>query len=458
MNRLTSGMVPLVALLLLAGCTNDPTESLRTGTARIDAAPSQLFLQLGEIKTVDVSAVDEQGNQISSAYEVTNTGSGITVRRDSTFLPVFNTDSTLAVPPQAVIFRYIVTATGYGATSFTVSANGKDVTVPVQVVAQSVLQATISNLNPALNEQVTITAPAGITFSPTSQVTLADATAVQPFTVSVAPDGSTITFLPPPNVTSAQLVITNVVSAAAPDLPFSPATADRITTPELKVFDGTVSSLTPAANQSITVSLNNATFDPATATFSVGATPALLIDATPNTATLIPAPASSGLLFINGVVIDSLPQFALTLSNAVTDTLTVGPAGTAPGSDDQATAPSLSVPGVGFSAPFSDVPDFAASEFHYYKLVIPADGVYTISTDWTAGSDIDQFVCTSPVDTVGFSNCDFAAASANQPESADYTLTAGTYFVVIDDFGQDANGATITITVARPAPAAAVRK
>src|SRR5512144_129597 len=125
MNRLTSGMVPLVALLLLAGCTNDPTESLRTGTARLDAAPSQLFLQLGESKTVDVSAVDEQGNQISSAYEVTNTGSGITVLRDSSFLPVFNTDSTLAVPPQAVIFRYIVTATGYGATSFTVSANGK---------------------------------------------------------------------------------------------------------------------------------------------------------------------------------------------------------------------------------------------------------------------------------------------------------------------------------------------
>src|SRR6185437_15255687 len=94
MNRLTTGMVTLLALLVAAGCSGDPTGSLRGDTARIDAAPSQLFLELGESKSVDVTAVDDQGNQISSVYEVTATDPGIAVRRDSTFLPQYGNDST----------------------------------------------------------------------------------------------------------------------------------------------------------------------------------------------------------------------------------------------------------------------------------------------------------------------------------------------------------------------------
>jgi hypothetical protein len=156
-------MVPLLALLLAAACSGDPTDPLRGGVTRLDAAPSQIFLQLGESKTVDISALDEQGNQISSAYEVTDTTGGISVKRDSTFLPIFIDDSTLSVPPEAPIFRYLVTATGYGPASFTVATGGNDVTVPVQVVAQTVLEAQISNLTPALGEVVTITAPSGST-------------------------------------------------------------------------------------------------------------------------------------------------------------------------------------------------------------------------------------------------------------------------------------------------------
>jgi hypothetical protein len=447
MNRLTSGMVPLFALLLAVGCSNDPTDSLRNGVATLNAAPSQLFLQLGESKTVDISAVDEQGNQISSAYEVTSKSAIIDVNRDSTFLPVFINDSTLGVPAEAPIFRFKVKALGYGAGSFTVTANGHDVTVPVQVVAQSTLDATISNLNPALNEEVTVTAPTGITFSPTSEVTLADATAVQPFTVSVAPDGSSITFLPAPNMNNTQLVITDVVSAAAPDILFAPATSERVTSPELKIFDGTVSSLAPAANQPITVTLNNATFDPASATFTVGADAATLIGATANTATLIPTPGSFGLLFFNGVVIDSLPQFSLSLSNAETDTITVGPVGTAAGTDDPATAPSLAVPDPGFAAPFFDAADFNASTDHWYKLVVPADGDYDIALDWSSGSDIDMFVCPSPGTITGA--CIFDAATGNQPEEAVFTLTAGTWYVIADDYAGDAGLSTLSITVAR---------
>ena len=61
---------------------------------------------------------------------------------------------------------------------------------------------------------------------------------------------------------------------------------------------------------------------------------------------------------------------------------------------------------------------------------------------------IDQFLCQSPIDDVGLSNCLFDAATADQPESATYTLAAGTYFIVLNDFGGDAAGATVQITIA----------
>ena len=168
MNRLTSGMVSLCALLLAVGCSGDPTEALRGGADRLVASPSSVFLELGETKSVDVGAVDAQGNQLDLDYQVTATQGGITVKRDSSFRGEFLNDSTFTVPPTAQQFRFTVTASAYGPGSFTVNAGGKDVTVPVQVIAQNAIAATFSNAAPALTEVVTLTAPAGVTFAQTS--------------------------------------------------------------------------------------------------------------------------------------------------------------------------------------------------------------------------------------------------------------------------------------------------
>ena len=83
MNRFRSGLVPLCALLVLAGCSSEPTGDLRDTTPEIVATPTQLFIELGGTKTVEVGAVDAQGNPLDFNYEVTSTGAGITVRRDS---------------------------------------------------------------------------------------------------------------------------------------------------------------------------------------------------------------------------------------------------------------------------------------------------------------------------------------------------------------------------------------
>ncbi len=96
MNRFRSGMVPLLALLALAGCSSEPTEDLRGDPSELVASPTQLFIELGETKSVEVGAVDAQGNSLDLAYEVTSAGAGITVRRDSSFLPIFINDSHAA--------------------------------------------------------------------------------------------------------------------------------------------------------------------------------------------------------------------------------------------------------------------------------------------------------------------------------------------------------------------------
>ena len=257
MNRLTSGMVSLIALLLVAGCTTEPTDDLRKGASRIDAAPTQLFLELGASKTVDVSAVDDQGNQISSTYEVTSVGSGITVRRDSTFLPIFVNDSTLAVPPEGPIFRFVVTATAYGATSFTVSADGKDVVIPVQVTPVVAIDATFSDTTPALGDTITVTAPAGNIFTQTAVLQLPGAPdSLNPLIVERDPAGGFIRFIAPPNV-NAPVTITEVVSASAPTLTLHPATQALLVTPLIDTVDVTFSTATPTLGQTVTATIQN---------------------------------------------------------------------------------------------------------------------------------------------------------------------------------------------------------
>ena len=319
MNRLTSGMVPLFALLLVAGCSTEPTDDLRNGTARIDAAPSQLFIELGATKTVDVSAVDDQGNQISSAYVVTSAGSGITVVRDSTFLPEFIDDSTLAVPPEAPIFRYVVTATAYTSTTFTVSNGAKEVIIPVQVIPQAALAATFSSTTPALGDTVTITAPAGTSFALTSTVTVTGAT-LQPLIVSQSE--TEIRFIPPPNVNAA-LTISEVTSASAPGLVFTPATTEILTTPLFDSLDVTFSSTTPNVGQTVTVTLPSPLlkFQPTTViTFPDElATPAnFVVSADSSTLTFEAPPNATGPGLVDSIIFPG--NFALSLPTRPTIT------------------------------------------------------------------------------------------------------------------------------------------
>ena len=249
MNRFRSGLVPLFAVVALLSCNSEPTGDLRGDACCLVATPSQLFIELGQTKLVRVGAVDAQGNPLDFNYEVTATGSGISVRRDSSYLPIFVDDSTLQAPATAATFQFIVEGDAYTQTSFTVSAGGLDVVVPVQVVPQSGLAATFSNPTPALGEVVTLTAPAGITFNLDATLDIGG----NPVTI-VSQDASSIAFIPPPSVNS-PVTVNGVVSAAAPDVVFSPATDTPLQTPLIDTVDVTYSTTTPTLGQTVTMTV-----------------------------------------------------------------------------------------------------------------------------------------------------------------------------------------------------------
>ena len=256
MNRLKLGLVVPIALLVTAGCHNDPTASLANGIEKIEAAPSQIFVEVGATKTVEVGAVDAQGNPLQFDYVVTETGPGITVKRDSTFLPVYINDTLLTAPPIASRYRFIVAGTAYANSSFTVSAGGKTIVVPVQVVPQNQIQATFEQPAPALGEVITLTAAAGTVFAQDAGL-LIGGDPTRPLTITDrAADGTTISFIAPPNVASG-IAITKVTSVGAPSLVFSPTTATVLTTPVIDTVDVTYSTATPAIGQVVTTSIPN---------------------------------------------------------------------------------------------------------------------------------------------------------------------------------------------------------
>ena len=547
MNRLTSGMVPLCALLLVVGCQGDPTAPLRdNGVDKLVASPSQMFLQLGASKVVDVGAVDAQGNPLEFDYLVTATGSGITVARDSTFLPVYVNDTLLAVPPQAPIFQFKVVATAYGATSFTVSAGGKDVVIPVQVVPQNQIDATFSDSTPALGDTVTITAPAGSHFTQTAALQIAGAAdSLNPLIVDRAADGSSIRFIPPPNL-NGPLTISEVVADAAPDLVFNPATSALLTTPLFDTVDVVYSNPTPALGGAVSVTIDNpllrfrpdaivnfpgqlpgsasgpaaiavsadsstlsfqappnaagngtvvsfvfpggfsfalptrtgitapnigtdlnatfapaspATLQPVTITAPAGfifgplATDSVTIGgqlavnqslgAGGSSITVIPIPGSSGVATIAGVSPSAAPQFVLTMNTVAT---TSSPA-LVPlvGTDDPATAPTLTIPTPGNSVTINDAGSFDGPSdccfggpTRLYKFTLAATTTLTFTVDWFQGQDLGVYITQADAITTINAGDNFGGGPTGHPETVSLTLPAGTYFAAIPNFGPGA--------------------
>jgi hypothetical protein len=256
MNRLTSGTVSLIALLVVSGCNNDPTEDLRGDITRLEVAPATVNVVFSKTKKVQVTALDDQGNLLESSYEVTDVGPGITVTRDSSFFPEFVNDTLLTVPPVATTFQFIVTGTEYTTSSFKITNGTQTVTIPVTVTADASTTplATVASTGPSASDATVLTLPAPFQFGPDAAVTFDVGPAI---VVSRSDDGRTLTIFPPPGAANAGAVTgvlldyiqsvpltttTSVALTISPTVPPQPGTDSPATAPviELPASGGTL--------------------------------------------------------------------------------------------------------------------------------------------------------------------------------------------------------------------------
>ena len=233
MNRVTRGTVVLAAALAaLTSCKGDPTDSLRNGVDHLVATPSEIYPSNGETRTVLIEAVDEQGNRVSTNFSLASVGAGITVVEDSAYNQVFDAKGNPVQVKGWPRSQYKVLTNSYLESSFTVSAGGKSITIPVRTYPGT-LTGAISNTAPNNGDTVTISAPAGISFNPTTtNVSIGGSAAF--ITNRTA---TSVSFVPPPGA-SGQASVTNVT------LDYAPA-AGNITTVTEPSF--TVEAIPPSA-------------------------------------------------------------------------------------------------------------------------------------------------------------------------------------------------------------------
>jgi len=337
MKRLIVGSLVSASLYVSLACSGDPTESLRTGIQQVNAAPTQVFVQLGRTSNVDATATDEQGNLITTTFDVSGASPALTVIRDTTFQPIFVNDTQAVAPPEATTFRFKVTANALAADTFTINAGGKSVDVPVSVMldhTQPAPVATVVSAGATAADTTVISVPAPFV------ITGASFDAGDAILVGTSADGTTASIFAPPGTTS----------------------------------NGTV----------------------------------LL-----------------GLSYLPTDTISTTTDVPLTIATTVPSR---------PGTDDISTAPDIT-PASGSTA-FYDGAAFTGADIsgdgglglaQYYKFTLPADGDVDISVNWSNDADVDLILCND----VTCSDPDFTNATGDQPQGSTYSLTAGTYYIVV---------------------------
>src|SRR5829696_1609392 len=220
MKRLLRGSVVLAVAVGFVSCSGDPTGDLRE-PAGIQATPTTLFIDVGETKPLTASLIDEQGNQIAAEYEVTDVGPGISVVQDTAY---GHTTAGVHIE-NAVLFQ--VTASSIANSSFTLNAGGKSLVVPVRVTPSTV-DILISNPTPNWGDTISLTAPAGVLFSDSSEVTFGGGAPGD--VVRVSDDRTTLVVVPGPN-TAGAVTISHSTVDYDPSLDFTVTSNGTVTSP-----------------------------------------------------------------------------------------------------------------------------------------------------------------------------------------------------------------------------------
>ncbi len=193
MNRLVRGSVLFAVAVTLGACGGiNPDGSDQTDHLVSD--PSVVFVSNIDSQAVFVEALNSLGQQLEGDFAVT-AGNGLTAFIDPNYQPVTGREGN---PTRARIFVKAENASSFVASSITVTANGESLVIPVSITPAN-LPGTFSTATPNVGDTVTFTAQTPLQFAATSTVTFPGGLAA--IVTDVAPDGSSISFLPVPGST-----------------------------------------------------------------------------------------------------------------------------------------------------------------------------------------------------------------------------------------------------------------
>lgn len=258
MKQWIRSMMLLSVPVVVWGCKSDPTVSSGAGVAaKLVATPSRVFVNQAGSEVVTVTSVDEEGRTVPTTFTLTPPAdAGITVTLDTTRALIYNAEGVAVVPTGASSARYIVAASTFTTSSFTVtSAEGKTITIQVDATPAS-LPATFSKTAINLGDTITITAPAGTFFRTNADTLLASmvtfASGIKPIVVSVSADSNTLRIVPGPN-DAGVATITNLGVRYNNQLRFTAPTVTAVTSTPAILSAGTVAPTTPTLGQTITI-------------------------------------------------------------------------------------------------------------------------------------------------------------------------------------------------------------
>ncbi|HXI20015.1 MAG TPA: hypothetical protein VNH46_02970 [Gemmatimonadales bacterium] len=374
----------LAAVIGVLSCKGDPTSDLRNGVDHLLADPGALFADSGATKNVVVTAVDAQGNLLGTHFALGTVGAGITVVEDDSFNLVYDNNGNLVRPSDPTRARYIVTTTvNTASTSFTVTAGGKSITIPVRVLPASVPSPTVSNNTPGLGDTVTMTLPAPFIFLPTTGIVIFNATDTSAAAVvNISADGRTIFFVPRPGIATSNVAISGFGLDYAPTAAgFNSDAIGTIATPALPTI--TFAPTTAAEGDTITATSTGPFRFTATSatTVSGGAHSTAVAVSTDSTQLkFIIGPSSSGTLSVSGLEISGAPalgKFTLTAGATVLTT---------PASPNVTIAPTTGVAG-------DTITVTAPAAYRFTKASRPTvSGAGLLYVDYSADSTSLRFI------------------------------------------------------------------
>ncbi len=318
-------------------------------------------------------------------------------------------------------------------------------------------QPTLSATSAAAGATITLTAGANTFFSPTSVVSFGTGSIS---VTSRAADSSSITFLVGPGITGNASVTLVGLRSAKTLATNSLNSTNALTTTALTVAPTTLGSAAPALGTSTTVALGSGLRFLGNSHIFVGGAEAGIVStsADSSTATIVPMTGSTGVVSYTNIALSFLTSVPLALPGD--QSLTVGSVYSGPtdaNAASAATASTITLTGarstlisdggaLSTACPASLAATFGGSSCRYYKITLAA-GTATARIKWNAGavSDLGLFLVNAAGTTcvatladnngqVAGSTGDNSAQPLNCAESANLSITAGTYILTVVEF------------------------